>query len=134
MSDTKATILLADDEEDIKAILQMFLESNGYKVLTAFDGLDALQQIKDTLPDLVLMDIMMPVVDGIEVTRQIKADDATKHIPVIMLTAAAQSVMVERAMEAGAADYVAKPFEPEKLQATIEKVLAGPENNFNKEE
>jgi len=123
MPEKKPLILLADDEDDIKVVVRMFLEANGYEVLTAYDGLDAVEKIKESKPDLVLMDIMMPVLDGIEVTRQVKAQEETKNIPIVMLTAAAQSGMVERAIQAGAADYIAKPFEPERVQEVIEKLL-----------
>jgi CheY-like chemotaxis protein len=123
MTDKQPVILVADDEEDIKVVLRMFLEAVGYEVVTAFDGLDALEQIKSTKPDVVLMDIMMPVIDGIEVVRQMKATPGIRDIPVVMLTAAAQSDMVERAIQAGAADYIVKPFEPETVQRAIEKVL-----------
>ena len=125
MADERKKILIADDEEDIKMVLQMYLENCGYEVVTAFDGLDAASKIRETKPDLVLMDIMMPVIDGVEVTRQIKSDDATKDIPVVMLTAAAQSAMVDKAMEAGASDYIAKPFEPEQVQEAITKLIGG---------
>jgi CheY-like chemotaxis protein len=123
MTDKQPVVLVADDEEDIKVVLRMFLEAVGYEVITAFDGLDALEQIKSTKPDVVLMDIMMPVIDGIEVVRQMKATPGIRDIPVVMLTAAAQSDMVERAIQAGAADYIVKPFEPEAVQRAIEKVL-----------
>ena len=123
MTDKQPVVLVADDEEDIKVVLRMFLEAVGYEVVTAFDGLDALEQIKSTKPDVVLMDIMMPVIDGIEVVRQMKATPGIRDIPVVMLTAAAQSDMVERAIQAGAADYIVKPFEPEAVQRAIEKVL-----------
>jgi len=123
MTDKQPVVLVADDEEDIKVVLRMFLEAVGYEVITAFDGLDALEQIKSTKPDVVLMDIMMPVIDGIEVVRQMKATPGIRDIPVVMLTAAAQSDMVERAIQAGAADYIVKPFEPETVQRAIEKVL-----------
>ena len=86
MAEKKRRVLLADDEEDIKIIIQMYLESNGYEVVTAYDGLDAVEKAKETRPDLILMDIMMPIIDGIEVTRQIKAAEETKNIPVVMLT------------------------------------------------
>lgn len=123
MTDKQPVVLVADDEEDIKVVLRMFLEAVGYEVVTAFDGLDALEQIKSTKPDVVLMDIMMPVIDGIEVVRQMKATPGIRDIPVVMLTAAAQSDMVEKAIQAGAADYIVKPFEPETVQKAIEKVL-----------
>jgi two-component system alkaline phosphatase synthesis response regulator PhoP/two-component system response regulator VicR len=123
MTDGKRKILLADDEEDIKVIVQMYLETIGYDVVTAFDGLDAVEKAKEIKPDLILMDIMMPVIDGIEVTRQLKSQDETRDIPVVMLTAAAQSTMVDRAMKAGAADYISKPFEPDALKTVIDGIL-----------
>jgi CheY-like chemotaxis protein len=123
MSEKKPLIMVADDEEDIKAVLEMFLEVAGYDVITAYDGLDAIEKIHESKPDLVLMDIMMPLIDGIEVVRQMKADDSIKHIPVIMLTAASKSDMVEKAMQAGAVDYIQKPFEPEQVQNVIQKTL-----------
>lgn len=123
MNEKPKKILLADDEEDIKTIVQMFLETNGYEVITAFDGLDAADKAIEFMPDLILMDIMMPVMDGIEVTRKLKSQEKTKGIPIIMLTAAAQSAMVNKAMQAGAADYLSKPFEPERLQQAIDAIL-----------
>ncbi len=123
MTDDKTLVLIADDEEDIKIILSMYLENMGYEIVTAYDGLDALEVIKERMPDVILMDIMMPTLDGIEVVRQIKAIDGLKDIPVIMLTAAAHSSMVEKAMAAGAVDYIAKPFEPEKVDEVIQCVL-----------
>ncbi|MFP4379308.1 MAG: PleD family two-component system response regulator [Candidatus Sumerlaeia bacterium] len=123
MSEKKPVIMVADDEEDIKSVLEMFLEAAGYDVVSAYDGLDAIEKIRESKPDLVLMDIMMPLIDGIEVVRQMKADDAIKDIPVIMLTAAAKSDMVDKAIQAGAVDYIQKPFEPEQVQGVIEKTL-----------
>lgn len=123
MTDDKALVMIADDEEDIKIILSMYLENMGYDIVTAYDGLDALACAKERKPDIILMDIMMPVLDGIEVTRQIKASEELKDIPVVMLTAAAHSGMVEKAMAAGAEDYIAKPFEPEKVHEVIQNIL-----------
>lgn len=131
MNKDKTLVLIADDEEDIKIILSMYLENMGYDIVTAYDGLDALETIKERKPDIILMDIMMPTLDGIEVVRQIKAIDSLKDIPVIMLTAAAHSSMVEKAMAAGAEDYIAKPFEPEKVHEVIQHILN--ESQKNKE-
>lgn len=125
MTEKKPLILVADDEEDIKVILKVYLESTGFEVVTAYDGLDATAVAREKKPDLILMDIMMPVIDGIEVTKQLKADAATRDIPVVMLSAAAQSGMIEKAMEAGAADYISKPFEPDKVKEVIEEILRG---------
>jgi CheY-like chemotaxis protein len=123
MTEKKITVLLADDEEDIKTIVKMFLESKGYEVITAFDGLDAIDKAKQLVPDMIFMDIMMPVIDGIEVTRQLKASEETKNIPIVMLTAAAKSQMVDKAIAAGAVEYIAKPFDPDALLKTVVRIL-----------
>lgn len=125
MSERKPLVLIADDEEDIKVILSMYLENSGYEVATAYDGLNAVELVGELKPDVILMDIMMPVINGIEVTKQLKAKEETKDIPVIMLTAAAQSGMVEKALAAGACDYISKPFEPRDVKAVIDRVLNG---------
>jgi CheY-like chemotaxis protein len=124
VSEESPLILIADDEDDIKMILGMYLETCGFRVLTAYDGLDAIERIKESKPDLILMDIMMPVLDGVEVTRQIKATEETRDIPIVMLTAAAQSEMVERALKAGAEEYIAKPFEPDRVKEIIDRILS----------
>jgi DNA-binding response OmpR family regulator len=116
-------ILLADDEEDIKIVLRMFLESRGYQVCTAYDGLDALDQARNEKPDVVLLDIMMPLMDGFEVCRKLKADPATAQIPVIMLSAASHAESVQKGLNAGAMDYMIKPFEPEKLDEMLTKLF-----------
>lgn len=118
-------ILLADDEEDIKTVVAMFLETQGYEVVTAFDGLDALEKARDGGFDLIILDIMMPVLDGFEVCKQLKENEKTRDIPVLMLSAAAHVESVNKGLEAGARDYVIKPFEPEKLREKVEEVLAG---------
>lgn len=116
-------ILLADDEDDVKIILKMFLESRGYDVCTAFDGLDAIDQARTQSPDVILLDVMMPLIDGFEVCKRLKADPATTKIPIIMLSAASHSESVKKGMNAGAMEYLIKPFEPEQLEALLEKVL-----------
>ena len=119
-------ILLADDEEDIKTVVTMFLESQGYEVLTAFDGLDALEKTRTEKPDLILLDIMMPVLDGYEVCKRLKEDATTGNIPILILSAAAHVESVDRGLKAGARDYIVKPFEPEKLLEKIEQVIGRP--------
>jgi DNA-binding response OmpR family regulator len=116
-------ILLADDEEDIKIVLRMFLESRGYEVCTAYDGLDAIDQARKEKPDAILLDIMMPLLDGFEVCKKLKADPATAAIPVIMLSAASHAESVQKGLNAGAVDYVIKPFEPEKLDQMLTKLF-----------
>lgn len=117
-------VLIADDEEDIKDVMQMFLESQGYEVETAYDGLDAIDRVKTWNPDVILLDIMMPVVDGIEVCKTLKADLNVKDIPIIMVSAASKREKEGPAFEAGAQAYVLKPFEPASLVDVIEKCLA----------
>ena len=116
-------ILLADDEEDIKVVLKMFLESKGYETCTAFDGLDAINQAKSENPDVILLDVMMPLVDGFEVCKKLKADPNTAEIPIVMLSAASHAESVQRGLDAGAVEYLVKPFEPEQLIKVLEEVI-----------
>lgn len=118
-------ILLADDEEDIKTVVRMFLEAQGFEVITAFDGLDALDKARLEKPDLILLDIMMPVLDGFEVCKRLKEGKHTAGIPIVILSAAAHIDSVNRGLQMGAEDYIVKPFEPEKLYEKINEVLAG---------
>ena len=124
MTATRTKVLLADDEEDIKTILRMFLESQGYSVVTAFDGLDALSVARTEKPDIILLDVMMPVIDGFEVARQLKAGDDTAGIPIIMLSAASHAAALEQGAAAGAADTFVKPFEPHTVAEAIKRALA----------
>lgn len=117
-------ILLADDEEDVKTVLRMFLETKGYAVCTAFDGLDAIDQARNEKPDLILLDIMMPLIDGFEVCKKLKADPMTAKIPVVMLSANSHAESVQKGLDVGAAEYLVKPFEPEQLIKLLDKMLA----------
>jgi DNA-binding response OmpR family regulator len=119
----KKKILLADDEEDIKAVITLFLESKGYQIITAFDGLAALDLARSESPDLILLDVMMPVVNGFDVCTRLKADEDTRDIPVVMLSAMAQSESVDKGLAAGAVDYVVKPFDPARLEEVIARIL-----------
>ncbi|HOE97659.1 MAG TPA: response regulator [Candidatus Sumerlaeota bacterium] len=116
-------VLLADDEEDVKVVLKMFLESKGYDIVTAYDGLDAIDQARTHKPDVILLDIMMPLVDGFEVCRKLKGDPETAEIPIIMLSAASHAESVQKGLDAGAAEYLIKPFEPEQLVKVLEDVV-----------
>jgi DNA-binding response OmpR family regulator len=122
MSDPK-TILVADDEEDVKFVVKLYLESKGFNVLTAFDGLDAVEQIEKQKPDLILLDVMMPVMNGYEVAARVRANPETREVPIVMLSAASHEEAVRKGLEAGANDYLMKPFEPTKLEETIRKYL-----------
>ena len=112
-------ILIVDDEVYILHILDFSLGAEGYEVITAADGEEAIERAKKEKPDLVVLDIMMPKVDGFEACRRLKADPETSPIPVILLTAKGREVDRRMGMEVGADDYIVKPFSPNKL---IEKI------------
>ena len=117
------TILLADDDEILIEILRFRVEAAGHSVVIARDGLQALELIRESLPDLVILDAMMPVMTGAEVLAALRADDATANLPVIMLTARAGEEDVVRSLRAGANDYITKPFIPQELAVRIDKLL-----------
>ena len=117
------TILLADDDEILIEILRFRVEAAGHSVVIARDGLQALELIRESLPDLVILDAMMPVMTGAEVLAALRADEATADLPVIMLTARAGEDDVVRSLRAGANDYITKPFIPQELAVRIDKVL-----------
>jgi DNA-binding response OmpR family regulator len=119
-------VLVADDEEDIRALVAFRLKRAGYEVITAADGEEALLLATTRLPDLAVLDMMMPKATGLEVTRSIREQATTKHIPVILLTARAQEADVARGFEAGADDYVKKPFSPQDLQTRVQALLDRP--------
>jgi DNA-binding response OmpR family regulator len=116
-------VLVADDEEDIRALVAFRLKRAGYEVITAADGEEALHLATTRLPDLVVLDMMMPKATGVEVTRSMREQAATKDIPVILLTARAQEADVSRGFEAGVDDYVKKPFSPQDLQTRVQALL-----------
>jgi DNA-binding response OmpR family regulator len=116
-------VLVADDEEDIRSLVAFRLKRAGYEVITAADGEEALLLATTRLPDLVVLDMMMPKATGLEVTRSMREHEATKDIPIILLTARAQEGDVTRGFEAGADDYVKKPFSPQDLQARVQALL-----------
>jgi DNA-binding response OmpR family regulator len=116
-------VLVADDEEDIRALVAFRLQRAGYEVITAADGAEALTLATTRLPDLIVLDMMMPKATGLEVTRSMREHEATKDIPIILLTARAQEGDVTRGFEAGADDYVKKPFSPQDLQARVQALL-----------
>jgi len=117
-------ILAVDDEPDILKVVIFRLKKEGYDVRTAINGQMALDMIADERPDIVLLDITLPLLNGIEVCKRIKADDNFKSIPVMFLTASTASEgFKERAAEAGAQDYMFKPFDYEELLEKIKKLL-----------
>src|SRR5262249_46248871 len=116
-------VLVVDDVPDNVDILQMRLESQGFEVITAGDGEAALAAIRDNLPDLVLLDIMMPKLDGIATVKQLKADSALPFIPVILVTARADAKDVIAGLEAGGDDYLTKPVDQAGLMARVRAML-----------
>lgn len=123
MTTERATILVADDEPHIRRILQYLLEQEGYEVVVATDGEDALREVDRCAPDLVLLDVMMPRLDGFSVLRSIRASLETARLPVILLTAKGQSDEKVRGLRGGANDYVTKPFDQEELLLRIHNML-----------
>ncbi len=120
---SKGRILVVDDEIYIVHILDFSLGMEGYEVLTALDGEQALERLKNDKPDLIVLDIMMPKVDGYEVCRAIKSDPETQHIPVILLSAKGRNVDQKMGFDVGADDYITKPFSPRKLVERINSLL-----------
>jgi DNA-binding response OmpR family regulator len=116
-------ILVADDEEDILALVAYRLEQAGYDVVQASDGDAALDLAKELRPDLAVIDVMMPRKDGYEVTEEMRGDDVASKVPVILLTARVQEADVKRGFEAGADDYIKKPFSPDELRSRVQAVL-----------
>jgi two-component system phosphate regulon response regulator PhoB len=121
MADT--TILLVEDERDLLELLKYNLDRDGYQVLTAETGEAGLKQVRQNPPDLILLDLMLPAMDGLEVCRSLKARPETAHIPVIMLTARGEETDVVAGLDLGADDYITKPFSPKILMARIKAVL-----------
>ena len=116
-------ILVAEDEDSLATLLNYNLEKEGYAVAVAADGEDALMMINEKLPDLILLDWMLPKVSGIEVCRRLRARTETRNIPIIMLTARGEETDRIRGLDTGADDYIIKPFSMSELSARIRAVL-----------
>jgi DNA-binding response OmpR family regulator len=116
-------VLLADDDEDILQLLSFRLERAGYAVVLARDGKEALRLALDLRPAVAILDVMMPELDGFDVTRELRRNAATSTTPVILLTARAQASDIARGMAAGADDYVRKPFDARDLSDRVERLL-----------
>lgn len=118
-----ARILAVDDEQSIRKLVSVTLEGRGYEVDTAADGQEALEKATATKPDLVVLDIMMPKMDGWEVARRLRDDEQTKGIPIIFLSAAGQFESQLHGLESGSADYLTKPFTPSELADLVTATL-----------
>jgi two-component system alkaline phosphatase synthesis response regulator PhoP len=119
----KTNIVVVEDEEDILELVQYNLLKEGYNTNGVASGEEALTLIRSSLPDLVVLDLMLPGVDGLEVCRELKKDNKTQHIPVVMLTAKGEESDIVAGLELGADDYITKPFSPKVLIARLRAVL-----------
>ncbi len=120
----KPIVLIVDDEPDALEIIGFHLEKSGMEVVRAETGPDALQKARRRKPDLIVLDLMLPELDGLEVCRRLRRDPATEAVPILMLTARAEEVDRILGLEIGADDYVTKPFSPRELVLRIKKLLA----------
>ena len=116
-------ILIVDDDADLIEGLRWYLEAEGFQVIAASDGEAAIETFRKERPDLVILDIMMPKMDGYETCKRLKSDDATRGIPVILLSAKGRNVDQKMGFEVGADDYITKPFSPRKLVERINVIL-----------
>ncbi len=117
-------ILTCDDEKHIVRLIQVNLERQGYEVITAFNGAECLEKVKEDRPDLIVLDVMMPEMTGFEVLDILKKDPETENIPVIMLTARAQDSDVLRGWQSGVECYLTKPFNPMELIAFVKRIFS----------
>jgi len=123
------TILIVDDMLTLRQSVRIILERQGYVVVEAGDGQEALQKIAKSCPDLVLLDLMMPTMSGLEVLEHIAADEALRGLPIIVLTAVADRRQMRRFIEMGVADYLLKPFTPNALLNQVRRALGEEETS-----
>ncbi len=116
-------ILVVDDEQDIRELVSYNLMKNGYQVTTVATGEDAVTKARSELPDLIVLDLMLPGIDGLEVAKHLKHNSKTQRIPIIMLTAKGEEVDIVTGLEIGADDYITKPFSPRVLIARVRAML-----------
>lgn len=117
------TVLVVEDDREVREILQLEFELEGFTVLTAENGAEAIATAGKLRPDVILMDVVMPIVDGIEATKKLLSEEATKHIPVLILTVVAEREEAIRALQVGAFDYITKPFFLPELKARVHAAL-----------
>jgi DNA-binding response OmpR family regulator len=120
----KPKVVIADDDPDIRRLVQITVSNAGCDVTVASDGEQALQLVREGHPDLVILDVLMPRMDGWEVAKELKSDVATAAIPIMFLTSRGQEHDVLEGFNSGAADYMVKPFSPRELQVRVRAVLA----------
>ncbi len=120
-----ARILIAEDERDIRDLVEFTLKYAGHEVVTANNGLEAVELAPQVAPDLILMDVRMPKMTGYEACRKLKTMDGVRDIPVVFLSAKGQDVEMKAGLEAGAIDYILKPFAPDELARRVTEILRG---------
>jgi len=116
-------VLIAEDDRDIRELVVTKLTGAGYRVIAVADGVSALNAIREQLPDIALLDVMMPGSSGLDVIGKLRTDDRTAAVPVILLSAKSQDFDVQTGLASGAADYIVKPFSPRELVERVEAVL-----------
>lgn len=116
-------ILVVDDEPPIVRLMEFILARQGHQMVVAVNGEEALEKVRTLNPDLVLLDIMMPRIDGYEVARTLRADPATQNLPIIMLSAKAQEEDIQKGIDVGVNEYITKPFSPEQLVHVVTDYL-----------
>ncbi len=120
-----ACVMAVDDDHVIRGLLEVNLEMEGHDVVTAVDGQEALDKVREAKPDLILLDVMMPNVNGWQVVEALKADEATRDIPIVFLSARAMEADVRKGTDLGVDSYVTKPFDPIDLMELVNRLLAG---------
>jgi two-component system, OmpR family, alkaline phosphatase synthesis response regulator PhoP len=123
-------ILVVDDERHIVRLVEVNLSRAGYEVETAYDGVEALEKVKENDLDMIVLDVMMPRMDGFEVLKRLQADSDTQDIPVIMLTAKAQDADIFRGWSSGVSSYLTKPFNPRELLTFVERIFQSEEGGL----
>ena len=116
-------VLVAEDEPDIRGLVAFSLQYAGFVVVEALNGEEAIRKAKEEQPDLILLDVRMPKMNGYEACRQLKSQELTKHIPVIFLSARGQEAEIKHGLELGAEEYILKPFAPDELYRRVETIL-----------
>ena len=123
---SKKKILIVEDENDVAEVAREALQADDLEVHVTFDGLSAQGEIAQLQPDLLLLDVMLPTMDGFELCRQLKNDSATRHITIVLFTAAPESFIIERVIGVGADDYIQKPVDSDKLRSKVRAALELP--------
>jgi len=121
---SRRTILLVEDFDDTRLMMRLWLMKNGYRVVEAENGIEAIRLAQQERPDLIIMDVMLPGLNGLDATRQIRKQPATRHTPIVAVSAYGAHQYREIALDAGCTEYVTTPFEPRALEELIKRLLA----------